>query len=196
MFVIGLLGGVASGKSLVADELRRLGAKIIDADDIGHHVLREPEVIAALRQRWGEEVIGRDGQVVRAAVAKIVFAPPPQGPVELAFLEELTHPRIGARLERALDSLSENGNLKAVVLDAPVMLKAGWDDQILFIEAPPSTRLQRARRRGWTDADFTAREEAQEPLDVKRKAADRVIDNSGAPEIAYGQVQRFWQSLE
>ena len=199
MKIIGILGGVASGKSLVADQFRHLGAKVLDADQVGHEVLREPEVIQAARERWGEAVIAEDGQINRSEVAKIVFAPPPAGTVELAFLEQLTHPRIGARLERLFEQMRYNGNAGVVILDAPVMLKSGWNrfcDHILFIEAPRKLRIQRARERGWSDADFAARESAQESLEAKRAAADHVIDNSGSVDSTRQQVESFWRSLD
>lgn len=199
MKVIGILGGVASGKSLVAEQLRHLGAKILDADQVGHEVLREPDVIQAVRERWGDSVLAGDGHIDRSKVAKIVFAPPPGGPEELAFLEQLTHPRIGARLEQLFAAARQNGGAEVVVLDAPVMLKAGWDkfcDHILFIEVSRDVRLQRARERGWRDADFAARESAQESLETKRAAADYVIDNSGSVDSTRQQIERFWRSLD
>lgn len=199
MVVIGILGGVASGKSLVTQQLRQLGAEVLDADRAGHEVLREPEVERAIKQRWGDGVFGDDGHVNRAAVAKIVFGPAPQGPQELSYLEQITHPRIGQRLQSRLSQLALNQQLKAVVLDAPVMLKAGWDrycDRILFVAAPRGSRLARSRSRGWTDAEFAAREAAQESLAEKQARADLVIDNSGTPEQTFAQVQSFWRSLD
>ena len=199
MKIIGILGGVASGKSLVADQFRRLGAEVLNADQIGHEVLREPEVIEQLRTRWGAGVIDQHGQINRRAVAKIVFAPPPDGPTQLAFLEQITHPRIGARLAAKLKELSQRNDLTAVVLDAPVMLKAGWDkfcDRIVFVDAPVKLRHERACNRGWMEADFAAREDAQETLDKKRKAADVVIDNTSSPEKTFSRVQEIWRSLQ
>ena len=125
MIVIGILGGVASGKSLVADQFRRLGAEVLDGDDVAHEVLREVAVINLLRQRWGEDVLSEDGQINRTAVANIVFAPPPKGPIQLAFLEQITHPRIAERLRQTIEKLSRD-SVEVVVLDAAVMLKAGW----------------------------------------------------------------------
>src|SRR5206468_438085 len=86
--VIGLVGGVASGKSLIAGQLADLGAVVLDADRAGHEVLDEPEVRAALRRRWGDAVFGTNGAVNRTSVGRIVFAPPPDGPRELQFLEQ------------------------------------------------------------------------------------------------------------
>jgi dephospho-CoA kinase len=199
MKIIGILGGVASGKSLVADEFRRLGAKVLDADQVGHEVLRETGVIRAARERWGDAVLDENGQIKRSNVAKIVFAPPPHGPGELAFLEQLTHPRISNRLQQEIARLRQSRDVEVVILDAPVMLKAGWDrfcDHILFIEAPRDLRLERARERGWSDAIFAAREAAQEPLETKRAAASHVIDNSRSIDMTRQQVESVWQSLD
>jgi dephospho-CoA kinase len=85
-----------------------------------------------------------------------------------------------------------------LVLDAPVMLEAGWHtlcNQIVFVDAPREVRLARAVARGWTETDFTAREAAQESLDVKRRHADAIIDNSGSAETTQAQVRRLWHSL-
>ena len=199
MLVIGIMGGVASGKSSVAEYLKQLGAVVLDGDRIGHRVLTQPEVETALRQRFGGQVFGHDGHVDRAALAKTVFAPAPDGPEQLAFLEQLTHPRIIQCIERRLAQCSEQAEVKVVVLDAAVMSKTGWDEfcnKIIFVEAPQHLRHQRARSRGWSEEDFIAREAAQESLDVKRGRADVVIDNSGSPEHAQAQIDRFWRSLD
>ena len=136
--VIGILGGVASGKSLIARQLEDLGAVVLDADRAGHEVLHEPAVKAALRTRWGDAVFGTDGAVNRAAVGRIVFASPPAGPEELKFLERLTHPRITQRLREQMAAATAGG-AKAIVLDAAVMLKAGWNrlcDAVWFVDVP------------------------------------------------------------
>jgi dephospho-CoA kinase len=195
--IIGLLGGIASGKSLVADCLEQLGAAVLDADRMGHEVLRVPEVREAIRQRWGEQVFA-DGEVNRQALAKIVFDPSPKGRDSLQYLEQLTHPKIGQLLEQEAEALAATGRHQALVLDAPVMLEAGWHtlcDHLLFVDAPREARLARALARGWTEADFSAREAAQESLDVKRRHADAIIDNSGSTESTRVQVTRLWHSL-
>ncbi len=199
MVVIGLIGGVASGKSFVAERFRQRGAEIIDADRMGHEVLCEGEVEAILRERWGRGVIGSDGHVDRAALAKIVFAPPPEGPIQLAFLEQVSHRRIEERCRRRIAELSARGTVKGVVLDAPLLLKAGWVrqcDKIVFVRASREVRLGRALSRGWTEEGFAAREAAQESLYEKRNLADWVISNSGLPEQTYAQVDQFWDSLD
>ncbi|MGA2619617.1 MAG: dephospho-CoA kinase [Thermoguttaceae bacterium] len=196
MYILGLLGGVASGKSLVAGQLARLGAIVLDADRVGHEVLRLPPVEAAARRRWGEGVFGPDGHVDRARLARLVFAPAPAGPPERRFLEELTHPEIGRRLARERAALGPEVPL--AVLDAALILEAGWDklcEKLLFVDVPREVRLCRARARGWNEQDFAAREDAQESLDLKRRRADVVIDNSGSPDHTQLQIDRLWQSL-
>ncbi len=186
-----------SRRSRPAAELVRLGAKLVDADRAGHEVLREEEVEQAIRNRWGDGVFDADGLVDRAAVAKIVFAPSPRGTEELQFLEQLTHPRITQRLKQQAAEWAARGE-KLLVLDAAVMFKAGWDrmcDVIIFVDAPRQVRQERARRRGWREDEFAAREATQESLESKRQRADATIDNSGAKDQTVVQVSRIWRRL-
>lgn len=195
--VIGLLGGVASGKSAVARMFAEWGAAVLDADRAGHEVLRQPEVERAIRERWGERVFDAAGRVDRPRVAAIVFASAPDGPAELAWLERLTHPRIGKLLELEIERLAGQ-DVPAVVLDAPVLDKAGWDrlcDVLVFVDAPRAVRLGRALQRGWTAEEFGRREAAQPPVDQRRTRADHVIDNSGEIEQTRERAAQVWQAI-
>jgi dephospho-CoA kinase len=197
MKILGLLGGVASGKSTVADLFRQRGAAVLDADRAGHEVLRLPAVRAAIGGRWGNEVIGSDGEINRSALARIVFAPSPEGQLELAELERITHPEIRKRLKAKIEQLTQQGT-PVVILDAPVMLKAGWNklcDALAFVDCPIEQRLARALKRGWTPEEFQRREAAQEPVEEKRRLADFVLDNSGDASYIQSQVERCWQTL-
>ena len=199
MLVIGIAGGIASGKTLVAECLQNLGVVLIDVDRIGHEVLQQADVANAIRTRWGETIFHCDGQIRRGEIAKRVFAPPPEGPVELAFLEKLTHPRIGEQLQQKIRTLQDAHDKSAVTVDAAVMFKAGWSQwctHILFVDSPHALRIERARQRGWTEADLIARESSQTPLEIKRKAADYVIDNSGTPKETQTQVKHLWDKLK
>lgn len=198
MSIIGIIGGVASGKSFVAEQFRRLGAEIIHVDEIGHEVLREPDVRAALVQRWGDQLLDADGHVSRAAVAERVFSGIPDQPGNLEFLENLVHPRIGQRVRARIESIARDRPGTSVVVDAALLIEAGWAefcDRIVFVDVPRALRLGRARQRGWTEAEFLAREAAQADLAVKRKQADWVMDNSGSAEHTFAQVQQFWRTL-
>ena len=195
MKVIGILGGVASGKSLVARALAGLGAGVLDADRMGHEVLRTAEVEQAVRRRWGPGVFGPDGHVDRARLGAIVFGDWPAAE-ERKHLEQLLHPEIGRRLGREAERLAAGGR-RAAVLDAPLLLEAGWTtycDWLIFVDAPRLLRLARARARGWSEKDFAAREGVQESLESKRKHADVIVDNSGSPEETVAQVEQFWRS--
>jgi dephospho-CoA kinase len=189
MKIIGLLGGVASGKSTVADVFRKHGAAVLDADRAGHEVLRMPAIRAVIGGRWGKDVIRRDGEVDRAALAKIVFAPPPDGPRQLAELEKITHPEIRKRLRAEAEEYARQG-VPLVILDAPVMLKAGWDkfcDTLVFVDCPDDQRLKRALSRGWTPEEFHRREASQESVAEKKARAEFVLDNSR--DVGYIQSQ-------
>ena len=123
MLILGLVGGIASGKSVVANVLRDMGAMVLDADKAGHFVLREPEVIAELRKRWGDGILDPGSQISRRAVAKIVFA---QGnEAERKFLEQLTHPRIDALLKQELEAVRTGPQPPPVlVIDAALLFEA------------------------------------------------------------------------
>ena len=201
MFVIGIVGGIASGKSAVASLFESLGAEVIDADRLGHQVLDDPEVIAAAVERWGPEVLEK-GRLCRQWIAKRVFSGSDSqrgSDAERDFWQSCTHRRI-ERLagERIAEISARNPPPAGVVLDAALLFEAGWAricSKIVFLEVPREIRLQRARLRGWSEAEFAAREAAQMPVDEKREKADFVIDNSVALEETYRRVKEIWIHL-
>ena len=198
MKVIGLLGGVASGKSLVASQLEKLGAGRLDADAIGHKVLNLPHVQEQIRQRWGTQVFTPTGDVDRRRIARLVFATTPEGAEELVALEQMTHPEITRKLQAEIELWSAEARYPAAVLDAAVMVKGGWHKlctQVWFIDTPRHLRLERARSRGWNDDELDRREAAQESLDLKRQLAHVIIDNSGTSAATWAQVSHHWQCL-
>ncbi len=198
MEIIGVLGGVASGKSAVAKMFEQLGAMRLDADRVGHDVLEETDVVASSLNRWGEQIRDPQGGLDRRAIARLVFAPTPQAEEELRFLERLTHPHITEQLKRDIATAAEQG-YGAVVLDAAVMIKAGWDrlcNRMVFVDVPRVERERRARQRGWTAAQFAAREASQLPLALKRQRAQIVIDNSGTLEETFDQVRTVWSTWQ
>ncbi len=192
--VIGLAGGVASGKSLVASCFEHFGAAVLDADRVGHEVLEDPEVIAAIVARWGQ-IVTRDGEIDRSALARIVFDSSSGSSDELEHLEQITHPRIGRLIRKRLEKLA--AEFPAVVLDAPVMFKSGWDelcDKIVFVHADISIRQQRASLRGWDDNELLMREARQTPIAQKRDRSSDFIDNSQSKEETYIQARKLWRS--
>lgn len=197
MLTLGLVGGIASGKSQVAECFRNLGAVVLDADRAGHHVLREPDVITALKSRWGDKVLDKGGQISRREVAKIVFADGNEA--DLKFLEQLTHPRIQMRLQQELTrAQAEHPPIPAVVIDAALLFEAGWEklcDKVVFVDAPRDLRLERAVSRGWSAAQFAAREAAQIPVEEKRRRCDIVIRNIRTLENLRDVVRLTWKDL-
>ena len=191
MRIIGITGGVACGKSSVAALFEQAGARRLDADRLGHEVLTDPETIAAIRDAWGSSVFDSQGRVDRQRLAAIVFAPPPEGPRNRAILEAISHPKIAALLdERA--ARAEADGCPWVVIDAALLFEAGWNRRcslVVFVEAPPEVRRNRAAARGWSEEQFLAREAAQWPPERKRALADVVIDNSGGFAHTAEQVQ-------
>jgi dephospho-CoA kinase len=197
MRIIGITGGVGSGKSTVARQFAELGAGVLDADKAGHEALLLPHVEAAVRRRWGEAVFGPDGRIDRAALASFVFTPGLEGKTDRQYLEQLTHPEIARLLRQQTETLATTGVLLAV-LDAALLLEAGWDqlcDKVIFVDAPREARMARAMARGWKEEDFTVREGAQDSLDRKRARADAIIDNSGPLQRTQAQVEQLWASL-
>jgi dephospho-CoA kinase len=196
MIVIGIAGGIASGKSLVAKQLSQLGAVVLDADRVGHQVLREPEVIREIRDYFGDDVFGADGQVDRRRMASVVFEGA-DAQQHLLRLEQITHPRIRTILIEQIQRLSQE-DVPAVVLDAPVMFKSDWSrfcDVILFVDVPLSIRQQRCLERGWSVDELRRREGAQLDLAEKRKRSNFTIDNSNSAEETFSQLKRIWNQI-
>ena len=198
MFTIGLIGGVASGKSHVGQCFRDLGACVLDVDRMGHEVLTMSDVVDTLHNRWGDRIKDAEARLDRAAVASIVFGDDESAETELAFLESVTHPHISAKIEVQIQAAQQRGRHRATVLDAAVLLKAGWDkycDFIVFVDAPLELRRKRALLRGLSEAQFVSREANQWAVKAKRERADYVIDNSGPPQKTRQQVEQVWHSL-
>jgi dephospho-CoA kinase len=195
MLILGLVGGIASGKSLVANVLHDMGAVVLDADQAGHYVLRQPEVIAELKKRWGDKILDSNGQVIRREVAKIVFAH--GNDAERKFLEQLTHPRIEELLKKELDAIRKSPDPPPViVLDAPLLFEAGWDqlcDKVLYVDAPRDIRLERAVARGWSTEQFAAREASQMPLVDKAARSHIVIRNARTLENIRDVLRLTWR---
>jgi dephospho-CoA kinase len=193
--VIGLIGGMGSGKSRVAAELLRLGARVISGDELGHEALQQPDTINQVVQRVGTEVLDDHGRIDRRVLGKIVFADAAQ----LQALEKLVFPYIQRRIREQIGQFESSLEGRWAVLDAAVMLEAGWDDAcdvIVFVHAPRAVRRQRlAEQRGWTAEEVEARERAQFPLAEKISRADYVLDNSGTSEETVQQIDDLLRQL-
>lgn len=189
--VIGLVGGIGAGKSAAAAAMARRGGVVIDADRLGHEALEVPAVKDLLVARWGRGVLKPDGAVNRRAIAGVVF----RDPAELRALETVVYPEIVRRAGEEIEAAQADPAARFAVLDAAVMLEAGWSnvcDKLVFVDAPREQRLARlAARSGWTEAEVAAREAAQWPAEQKKARADAVVLNDGSPERLQDRVDRL-----
>lgn len=175
--VIGLVGGIGSGKSAVAAAWRDAGCCVCESDQLARQALEDPNIRATLIGWWGRGILGADDRIDRAAIAKIVFG----DATERKRLEGLTHPWI-ERTRRAAFAAAP-ASTPAFVIDAPLLLEVGLDrecDAVVFIDAPRSERLRRVREsRGWSEEELDRREAAQWSLERKRAASTHSIVNGG-----------------
>ena len=176
--VIGIVGGIGSGKSHVARLLGELGCLVIDSDAQAREAYRDPTVLETIRGWWGDGVFRPDGSLDRSAVASKVFA----DPAERERLEGLVHPLVHAARERQMRIAADDPQVVAYVWDTPLLIEAGLADEcdaIVFVDAPFDRRLARVRARGgWDEAELRRREKSQTPLDTKRRLSDYLIDNA------------------
>jgi dephospho-CoA kinase len=193
--VIGLVGGIGAGKSQVAEAFARRGARVISGDALAHAALRESAIKELVVQRWGNGLLDDKGEIQRRLLAEVVFADAD----ERRALEAMVHPWIKDRIRAEVEAARADATVRLIVLDAAVMLEAGWHDvcdHLVFIEAPREVRLRRvAEQRGWTLQEVEAREAAQLPLTAKAAHADHTLDNSTSLERLDHQVAdlvRLW----
>ena len=194
MLVIGIAGGVASGKSLVTRCFQHFGATVLDGDQVGHEVLQQTVLIQQIVDHFGDGILC-DGQIDRSRLAHIVFAKAPEGPAALKKLEAITHPKIGEQIMRKLELARQDPDCQACILDAPVMFKAGWDklcNKLVFVDTPLEIRINRASERGWDNNELAKREANQISVATKRKRATDIIDNSQTKETTFKQATDLW----
>lgn len=188
--VIGVVGGIGSGKSTVAAEFERLGCCRIDGDKLGHALLVRDDVKQEIRALWGAAVFDETGEVNRKAVADIVF----NDATQLEALERILHPRIREAIMQAV-AKTRGKTYPAVVVDAAVLFEAGWDDlcsHVIFVDAPMEDRLARVReRRGWDANTLHTREMRQIPLDKKQNRCHHSIRNHSSVSHLQEQVGRL-----
>ena len=191
--VVGLIGGIGAGKSLVADRLGQLGARVVDADRVGHETLQAPDVVVRLVKEFGDSIQSADGRIDRGRLAQIVFGDESRRRA----LEAIVHPPMVERFRREIARAQADEGTPLVVLDAAVLLEAGWDELcgvVVFVEAPRSVRIERLQRsRGWDEEELNRREAAQWPLERKRARADVVVRNDSDPDACRVAVDRLFR---
>lgn len=193
--IIGLIGGIGSGKSAVARAFAAQGGRVIDADADAKKALCDPAVIDQLVTWWGRDVLDTEGQINRHAVARIVF----HDPAQRKRLESLIHPIVAMRRNEQMEQAMADDAVKFIVLDVPLLLEVGYDklcDRLVFVEASRENRLARLRQnRGWDGQELARREKNQWPLDKKKKFAHDVVDNNASEAAIMNQVSRILRSI-
>jgi dephospho-CoA kinase len=194
VLLVGLTGGIGSGKSTVARMLEERGAVVVDADDLSHRAIApgtpgHEKVV----ERFGSNVLAPGGDVDREALASIVFA----DPAARRDLEAIVHPEVRRMFAEKAERYRDTDDV--VVLSAPLIVESGMQgafDVLLVVSTRVETQVRRLmRERGMSEGDVRARIAAQLPLEAEAEAADVIIDNEGTLEELEGQVDRVWEDL-
>jgi dephospho-CoA kinase len=195
LLVVGLTGGIGSGKSTVARMLEAKDATVIDTDAIAREVV-EPDgpAYAAVVARFGRSIVGAGGRLDRARLAHVAFA----DPQARADLNSIVHPAV-ARVVDERVAAARAGGARVVVLEVPLLIEAGWDarvDSVVVVDCPEDVAVRRlVEGRAMDEADVRRRIAAQAPRADRLARADTVLDNSGPREELGKQVDAFWSRL-
>jgi len=196
MYIIGLTGGIASGKSTVSRALREMGAKIIDADEIAHRII-EPDQPAwqDIVASFGREVLNEDLSINRAALGAIVFS----DPARLQELNRITHPRVMERLRAELEAINQENADAIVVMEIPLLYETHMDrlcQEVWVVWVDRETQIKRLMDRDHINyAEAVKRIDSQMPLDEKARRADRVIGNMLGFEETKALAARYYKEI-
>jgi len=172
---------------------------VIDADQLGHQVLQLPTVKERLLQRFGSTIFDSQGDISRSSLGRLVFGEDTNAIQARHDLEAIVHPEIRKLAEQSIRDLRQQQQVELIVLDAAVLLEAGWKDAcdlVVFVDTPEADRIARVQaNRGWSAEELAKREASQWPLPRKRAAADAVIDNSKSVDETARQLEQVIQNL-
>jgi dephospho-CoA kinase len=193
--VIGLTGGIGSGKSTVAALLAELGADVVDTDKVGHEVYRPgTEGFRQVTEAFGADVIASDGSIDRRRLAAKVFA----DPAALGRLNAIVHPLIGLAVRDWLVRAQGEPRTTPIVVEAPVLMEAGWRffDEVWVVVVEPATAVARVTAsRDMTEEEVRRRLAAQMSNDERIRLADRVIRNDGDLSALRAEVEAAWRAV-
>lgn len=191
--IIGITGGISSGKSTVARMLASLGAEIIDADEMCHRLILVNDVKNKIIERFGDVIRDIYGKIDRSRLAEIVF----QDKTCLDDLCNILHPIVIEQIRSKIAEIEKRGRRRAMVIDAALLEESGLSlmcDFIIFVNTVRDQRVCRSKiSRHWQDGELEKREHFQMSLEDKRKNADYVIDNNFTEENTFRQIKEFWQ---
>ncbi|MBL7152191.1 MAG: dephospho-CoA kinase [Phycisphaerae bacterium] len=193
--IIGILGGIGSGKSTVANEFGKLGCGVVNADNLAHALLDEEGVRDEVVGVFGGRICDSSGRINRRKLAGIVFA----DAEKLSLLNKIIHPLVLEEAESLIRQYNEQSNIKAVVLDMPLLVEVGWDkhcDKLVFVECDRQLRSERAGKTGiFGENEQKIRENSQISLDSKVGLADNTIDNNSDFSELVRQVADIFSSI-
>ena len=192
MKVLGLTGGIGSGKTVVGEMFARLGAEVIDADQLARDVVEPGQpALDEIVKRFGSEILLADGRLDRPKLGRIIFA----DAAARAALNAITHPRIRERMDAAVTARREREGV--LILDIPLLYENARTtpvEKVIVVWVDPQTQIRRLHERGGlTSEEARQRMAAQMPLDEKRALADHVIDNSGSLDTTRRQVETIYR---
>jgi dephospho-CoA kinase len=196
MVVIGVTGNIGSGKSTACQILAKLGAAVIDADRLAQQTYKPyTEAWHELVSAFGSDILGSDHRIDRQKLGQLVFS----DPAALAQLNHIVHPRAFSMAKKRIEAYRRRG-LKAVVLEAALLIEAGWTalvDQVWLVVASEATVVDRLKKgKTANESEVVARLKSQMPAQEKMKYADEVIDNNGGIEQLEARVAELWQKLD
>lgn len=194
MLLLGLTGGIGSGKSTVSAELARRGAIVIDADLVVRE-LQSPggAVLAAMVEHFGDDILAEDGTLNRQAVADIVF----NDPEELKALNAIVHPKVGEEIDSRIEAQRETDNV--VILDVPLLVesKAYETEGIIVVDTDPEVAVQRlVEFRGFNADDARARMKLQATREERRAVAAFIVPNDGTQDELMAHVEQCWAWIQ
>ena len=193
--IVGLTGGLGAGKSTVARALAQAGARVIEADRLGHEVLEDAAVRRELAAGFGADVLGADGRVRRDELGRRAFA----SPEALGRLNAIVHPRLLSRLRDEIETLAASGHRGLVVLEAALLVEwdlGSWCDVVVAVTSPLEQRRRRAQAAlALADSEIDARLARQLPEEERVRYADRVLANDGSVEVLAERAAALARSL-
>jgi len=192
--IIGILGGIGSGKSTVAAEFAKLGCKVIDADRIAHELFTKKTIKEKIVVAFGRTILDSKGEIDRNRLGRIVFTDADK----LSVLNGIIHPLVMEHAEELIEQYKRQNQVKAIVLDMPLLVEVGWAkrcDRLVFIDCEREIREKRAKNLGFDKNQFKIRENFQISLDNKINLADNRIENNSDFSAMVRQVADIFSDI-
>jgi len=193
--IIGIAGGIGSGKTFVASLFGELGGLVISSDEQVHLAYQRDDVRARLRQWWGDAIFAADGSLDRRAIARLIFSDPAQK----QRLERYIHPIVNAQRTQIMALAAKNHGVRAYIWDIPLLFEVGLNrdcDAVVFVDTPLADRQRRVHAsRGWAPEELARRENFQMPLDKKRFTSHYIVNNGGTADVVREQARDVFSRI-